>query len=109
MNKAITDDSSCRPHTDLVAIADPAEADVHGDTIRQGVLQADFTGEAPIPPFHWHIIRLCDMYTCIHVMSIRDTHRRPCCIDTPHIHACGVIPAMHTAVDTQLTGHDTDG
>ena len=67
---AITDGNSWRSHTDPVTIAEPAEAEVHVDTIRQGVYQANLIGEAPLPRPHWYINILCDMYTCIQVISI---------------------------------------
>ena len=68
----ITDGNSWRSHTDPVYIADPVEADVHGDTIRQFMHLTDFVGKTPLPrprPSRQSGI-LCDMYTSIQVLSI---------------------------------------
>ena len=68
----ITDGNSWRSHTDPMCIADPAEADVHGDTIRQFMHLTDFVWKTPLlrhGPSR-PIGSLCDMYTSIHVVSI---------------------------------------
>ena len=113
MDMANTDGNSWRSHTDAVTAADPAEADVHVDTIRQGVHQPNGIGETPILLCRlpqWHIRLLCDMYTCIHVIGIpRHTQAAIVCSHVKIYMHVDVISMMPMATYTQRTDHATDG